>query len=168
MSQALLAAMPKPRHPRRRFLRWVAVVAFLWLGASPANACQCKVTTTMEEDFNEASAVVLGRVQSIIAEGNAQQPSRQKATWVVVKSWKGQRQVGSTFLTDSKTDPWRCGQVVTKGTDYFMFLYGDGPYSTSVCGNTYEARQRPELGGELSRIARKLGAPPGRAAGSRS
>jgi hypothetical protein len=131
---------------RRSFARfWISVllVAFAGLyGAREAEACSCMAPGAACEDYWKASAVFLGRVQSISPAGSIRSrsaPARRRVTFTVIEAFSGVRK--GTLEVTTGSGGGDCGYPFREGGEYVVYANGDapgGPLSASVCSRTRE------------------------------
>ncbi len=116
---------------RRLFLTFGLIGAlFGWLGsATPAFACSCAMATPSEQ-FENATAVFVGTVKDISADGYDN----------IVDFDVSESQKGSNTKTASVTTSQQgasCGFVFEEGKEYIVYAYDDnGGLGTGMCSGT--------------------------------
>jgi Carboxypeptidase regulatory-like domain len=127
----------------------LAVMAGL-IGARAAEACSCVESGAACEDYWKASAVFLGRVESVAREA-AKPPSRmpgtRRVTLSVIEAFSGVQKGTVEVATGSGGGD--CGFAFREGAEYVVYAQRHdpgAPLTVSICSRTREVSQ---AGGDL-------------------
>lgn len=152
--------------PPRRVTALVVLVVYLGLFPSQtAHACSCGTYSTSEA-FEKNDAIFVGKVIDERTELSDTYPiyiarryewdpliRRQKATFLVVKKWKGI--INKTLAFDGGTDTAACDYPINLGETYLFYGgQGKGYVSTSYCSRTKNIKNKEVEVEVLDRLAK--------------
>lgn len=142
-------------------LALLAVTAMPALVPKPASACSCVSGVPLQTQFDEADAVLAGRVTAI--DGQPYNGSHFSIRVAATRVWKGPAQSDVTVAT-ADSGGAACAYDFVLGNEYVIFAHEwDGRLDVNSCGATHPGVPTPAelalFGAELPLDERPVGAP---------
>jgi hypothetical protein len=137
----------------------IAVILFLAIPASPAQACSCLMPGPPQEEMEQAAAVFAGSVV------NLQEPSSWTVssadpvyvTFQVTRIWKGPLE--NSLVVETARDSASCGYEFEPARDYLVYAYaGENGLQVSLCSRTIPL---DAAGEDLAALGEGVTPPPG-------